>query len=162
MSKAPRTCVFYSLGNNYPRILKEVRARYLGTRLCAMVPPGHPFTSEDLAPADEVIETERARYSPRDVGACLRLIRGIRAGRFDRFVVLFESRQLQILAALSRAPHCECWIIDGRVVALSPSVLGVFRRGATRVLRGIITYIRTWMVVTFKPVIKIPRGNKPT
>ena len=133
MNNSERACVFFSIGSDFAKVVKTVRARHPGARITAMAPPDFPM---DGVAADDVVRMEVQRYRPWHVARLRRLARQLRAGRYDRFVVLFPSVKLKMLASLSGAPKCECWGVDGRVRRLDPGFWGNFSGELPRRLRG--------------------------
>lgn len=147
MSGQEHICVFQSKGRSFAEALRRVREQRPGARICAMAPAGYPVGPEELANADEVIETEREQYSPRDFAALRQLVRQLRRTRFDAFIVLFDSPKLRALAALTRARSCYHLTLDGRLRPIAPSLPGVAWDVAYRNTRGRLTYAWIWLVV---------------
>ena len=151
MNQSERVCVFFSVGSDFAKVVKIIRARNPGAHITAMTPPDFPT---DGIPADEVIRMEVDRYRPWQVARVRRLARQLRAGRYDRFVVLFPSTKLKILASLSGAPQCECWGADGRVRRLAPGFWGNFSGEIPRRLRGFRHFLDLWAHTLLRPVKK--------
>ncbi len=151
MNNQERVCVFFSVGNDFAKVVRTVRARSQGAHITAMVPPG--FSTDGIA-ADEVVRMEVQRYRPWQVARLRRLAQQLRAGRYDRFVVLFPSPKLKMLASLSGAPRCECWGTDGRVRGLAPGFWANFSGELPRRLRGLRQFIEVWGQTLLRPVRK--------
>ena len=127
--------MLYSRGPHLLRTLKQLRAEAPGDHVTAIVPPGFPTeTLEGLA--DDVREAPR----PAGLAGAWRMARGLRAERFDRFVVMFDSPRLRLLAALRGARVRECRTVEGRTIALPRSVWGTLLTAAARSLRGRLRY----------------------
>jgi hypothetical protein len=154
MSDSPHVCLFYSTGRNYLQALRELRNLEPHARICAMVPAGYPLAAEEDALADEVVYTELASYSPLNVPACLRLVRMIRAARYDRFIILFASTQLRVLGNLSGAPVCQCLSMHGHLYRMERSVTLVVLKALGRAVWGRLVYAWVWLVVHTRPVRK--------
>jgi len=142
-----RICIFYSKGRRFLDVLRCVRAQYPAAELIAMTPPNYTMSPEEKAEATRVVTTELAAYSVRAPGAFLRLVRQIRACRYDVFVITFDSTRLRILAALSGASSCAYCSLDGRVVPIRPTVTGTLAGAAARNLWGRLVYAWVWTVV---------------
>ena len=157
MKDKPSICVFFSFGPNYVEILRHTRAHHPDATICAMVPAGYPMTDEERSFVDEVVETELPSYSPRDPKACWRLVKLIRSRRFDRFVVMYESVQLRILAGLSGAKRCESRGRDNRNRVLSRSLPGALASILWVYTHGWFLFLRLWLVVHFTYVLPFLR-----
>ena len=144
--------VFYSLGPHFLKTLETLRREFPETDLTIMVPPDYPLSEEECALADHVEETERDHYSPRDVAACLRLVRRIRRQRFHTFVVLFDSLQLRSLAALAGTPDRLCCLPQGKLIPLGRSVVGVVVGELLHRAWGRAAYVALWLLVRLLPV----------
>ena len=152
MSGADRICVFYSPGEHFQRVVRNVRGQYPSARICAMVPAGFPKVEEGSEMdrlVDEWIVTTRKRYRVFNIGALRSLVAQIQGGRFDRFIVLFETLKLRGLAALSGAPVCECWMAYGRVKSIDTSLGDTLAGHANRAARGRWLFLRLWFLVHF-------------
>ena len=144
--------VFYSLGPHFLKTLDTLRREFPETEIAIMVPPDYPLSDEERALADHVEETERDHYSPRDVAACLRLVRRIRSERFHTFVVLFDSLQLRCLAALAGVPDRLCCLPQGKLIPLGRSVVGVLVGEVLHRTWGRAAYAVLWLLVRLLPV----------
>lgn len=142
-----RVCAFYSKGRTYLDVLRCVRAQYDQTELTAMTPPKYKLSQEEVSLADAVETTELAAYSAKAPKPFLRLVRRIRAARYDVFVITFDSTRLRILAALSGARKCAWCSLDGQVVAIRPTVAGALASAAVRNIRGRLVYAWLWLYV---------------
>lgn len=146
MNDAQRICVFYSHGEHFNRVIKAVRTQNPTARLCALLPAGyHPPDEPALAQiADEILWTERANYGPSDAAALKRLVQQLRAGHYDRFIILFETLKLRGLAALSGAAICECWTAYGIIKPVDTSLPKALLGHFARILHGRLLYLRIW------------------
>jgi len=150
-SQPPRFAVFHSPGHDLRPVLNALHQTEPAADITLWIPKGHPLPEAISALADAVAETELPHYSPRHVRACLRLIRGLRAQRYDAFTVLFDSPQLRLLAALSGASQCWLATGDGRLTALPVNPLRVLAEETLRGIAGRLTYLRVWISVHFFP-----------
>jgi len=148
----PRIGVFYSLGPHFPRTLKRLRTDYPDGEITVMVPPAYTISDEERDLADGVVVTELAHYSPRNLGACLRLIHQIRAQNYDLFVVMFDSTQLRLFSTLTGASCRACCLPEGRLVALRSNLLGVLISEGARRMWGYTVYAVIWLIVRLFPV----------
>ncbi len=132
MSSRPRICAYYSVCLNYDQILRHMRAREPHAHITALLPAGYVASEAERGMVNDIVHSERRHYAPWQPLACLRLVRLIRSGHYDRFAVMFPTAQLRILASLGGSPHCECWAVDNRIYPLdtTPSnvILGIGRR----------------------------------
>ena len=147
----PRFAVFHSPGHDLRPVLDALREVRQDAEITLWIPKGHKLPEAISALADAVAETELPHYSPRHVRACLRLIRGLRAQRYNAFTVLFDSPQLRLLAALSGASQCWLATGDGRLTALPVNPLRVLAEETLRGIAGRLTYLRVWISVHFFP-----------
>ncbi len=152
MSKPLRICAYYSQGPHYTRLLAKLRDEYPQAHITAMVPPDYPEADELNTCADAVLETELPHYSPRDLGACRRLLAKIRSQHFDLFAIMFDSPQLRILAALSRIGRCCHGTMDGRIVPVRTSIVMTLGGIALRHVWGRLVYTAVWLAVHLLPV----------
>ena len=147
MSAGPRICVFYSKGRTYVDVMRCVANSFPNGQLVAVVPAGYPLSTEEAALATEVVVTESTRYSVRQPGALLRLVRQLRGARYDTFAILFDSPRLRIFSALAGAKerlHCR---MDGRLVPVTASIAGTLLDVLWRNVKGRIVYRWIWLVV---------------
>ncbi|MFP4499431.1 MAG: glycosyltransferase family 9 protein [Candidatus Hydrogenedentota bacterium] len=151
MNKPERVCAFYSHGPHFRRLLRDLRNRYPEARLTALVPPGYP-EAHIAGLADEIARTEQTNYSARDWKGIRRLLKQIRAGNCDVFVVMFDSPRLRILSALTRAPRRYCYTADGRYFRARLSLLAALGSTLYRRIRGHLTYACIRWVVYHRPV----------
>lgn len=147
-----RIAVFYSLGPHFDRTLKQLRAEYPDGEITVLVPPGYPLSELALECIDQRVENEITHFSPTNVGACRRLVRGIRAGNYDLFAVLFDSMQLNILSALSGARERICCPPQGGLAAMRSTIPGIVAVEALRRTLGNVVYAGIWLVVHLMPV----------
>lgn len=150
-SQPHRFAVFHSPGHDLQPVLNALRRVEPNAEITLWVPKGHRLPETVREMADAARETELPHYSPRQVRACLRLIRRLRAQRYDAFAVLFDSPQLRLLAALSGAPQCWLATGDGRLTALPINPLLVLAEETIRGIAGRLTYLRVWISVHFFP-----------
>jgi ADP-heptose:LPS heptosyltransferase len=137
---------FYSRGPHFARLLRHLRRVHPDARLSAMIPPGFPAdTLTDLA--DAVLVTPAPPHGLRNPGALSALVRQIRATHCTRFVVMFDSARLRLVAMASGAPERWCFGPDGSYTAIQAAPLRRLCGGATRRLRGWTTWLRIWIVV---------------
>lgn len=159
MSEHTKVCVYYSEGPHVLRVIEAVRKTYPNAELTAMFPPDYPVSGDIESLAASIVRTERNHYSPRDLRACVRLVRRIRAARFDVCAVLFDSNQLLLLAALSGAPACIHGTMDGRLSPLPHSLMPAIATIMARLFRGHCTYAIAWLAVHLLPV-RVPKSRE--
>jgi len=153
MDGIKRICALYRHGPHYIQMLRYLREHWPEARITAMTPPGYPQEAlEDLA--DEVLEMGRSTYRLRDLLALPALLRQIKAGRYDLFVVMFDSPKLRMLAALTRIPRRACYTIDGRYFPLELRLIRFVADYLYRNIRGRITYAYIRHVVYHRRVEK--------
>jgi uncharacterized protein YbaR (Trm112 family) len=140
-------CVFYSKGRTYLDVLQCVRKQYPDARLYAIIPPGYPVSAEERSLVDNAIQTDRPRYTLRDLRPLISLIRQIRAAHFDAFVVMFDSPRLRIFSALSGAQQRLFCRMDGQLVPLQDSIPDTLADTLVRSIRGRLTYACIWLIV---------------
>ena len=151
MAEVKHICAFYSYGAHYVRLLKRLRTEHPNAQLTALVPKGYPV--ETVAQwADETKETEQAEYGLGNAGALVRLLKSVRAERYDLFAVMFESPKLRLLAALAGARGRYCLTPDGRFVPLKLTGPALVLRFLYNNLRGRLRYAYIHYVVHHKPV----------
>ena len=152
MSNVARICVYFSKGRRFSDVLRAVREQERHAHICAMIPARYPLSAQERAMADEVVETELARYSLRRPRACARLVRQIRDGHYDGFVILFASPKLRILSALAGTRRRMYCTMDGRLVAIHASIAGIIAGTVARNLWGRVVYMGIWLTVHMLPV----------
>jgi hypothetical protein len=143
--------VFYSRGPHYARGLRFLRGRYPEAAIAAITPPGYPPEALAGIP-DRHVETGRSVYPAGDVSGLAALLRMLRGGRYDMFVVLFPSVKLRMLAALSGARVTYCYGPDGRFLPLRFSPFRLLKEWLARRVLGYVTYTRIWFIVHFQHV----------
>jgi hypothetical protein len=146
-----RTALFCGLGPHVPSVLRRLRESDPGVRLTALLPLGFDLTGEERALVDEIQTNERQRYSPTEIGPCLRLVRRIRRAHYDTFVVMADSSRLRILAALSGARTRICCHPHGWIEPLHGTLPGIIVRSVARRALGAIVYAILWAVVRGVP-----------
>ncbi|HNR31308.1 MAG TPA: hypothetical protein PKI11_10500 [Candidatus Hydrogenedentes bacterium] len=151
MPDPKRICAFYSRGPHFMRLLAFLREREPQAHITAVVPPGYPKALLGNR-ADAVIETAKAQYAARDLAGIRDLLRTIRAGRFDEFVVMFDSPRLRLLAAFTGAARRSVFTVDGRCLPLTVSPVAVLVSWLYRSLRGRLTFAYIYCVVHGRPV----------
>jgi ADP-heptose:LPS heptosyltransferase len=124
---------------------------YPGAVITAMTPPGYPRDAL-TGLADRLVETAQRRYSPKQPGTLRALLRQIQAGRYDLFVVMFDSPRLRLLSALTGVRKRYCYTADGRYYRLTLSVASLLVKTIYRNIRGRITYARIRYIVYHHPV----------
>lgn len=147
MNEARRICAYYSKGRNFLEVLRAIKEHEPTALVQAMTPPSYPLSADERALADEVAVTERDHYSPWHVRACLRLVRQMRAGRYDGFVITFDSPQLRILSALAGARRRLYCTMDVRLEEVRPSIPAILASTATRMMWGHVVYAGIWLIV---------------
>lgn len=147
-----RICVFFSKGRSFADALRAVRKGMPEAMITALFPAGYPFSTEESSLAAEVAFTERSQYALRDIPSLIRLVRNLRASRYDAFVILFDSPKLRILAALVHARRSLLCRLDGKLVPIRPTVCGTLTGIVVRNLWGRIVYAYIWAVVRLLPV----------
>ena len=149
MTAPRRICAWYGVGPNYVPVLRELRRRYPEAHITAVVPPAYAVPEAVYELADEVVVTERDRYTPLAPGPCLRLARQLRAGQYDLYVTLFDTYQKRILAALSGSKRCQAWRRDFRIRDIEPTVGAVVRAEFFGGIRRRWFFLRTWLKAHF-------------
>lgn len=154
MSPNLKICAFFSVSQNFPAILQRLRAKHPNADIAAVIPPNYEASQAERDHASRIIVTEQAEYGPAHIRACLRLIRSLRKERFDRFVVVFDSPQLRILAALTGARKCECWDPDSQIIPLhrhlSAELAAVVLRKACGIAAALALYATVYLAPTRK------------
>lgn len=151
MSEPKRICAFYSHGPHYRRMLRFLRERHPAAHITALVPPNYPrdFLAGE---ADEIVTTAQTRYASRDIAAVRQLLRLIRGGGYDLFVIMFDSPRLRVLSALTGVAGRYCFQTDGRYTPVRLSLTRAVADALWRNARGRLTYVRIWLVVHFRHV----------
>lgn len=149
MSNPLKICVFFSKGDLFVERLVAVRRRYPDAYVCAMIPARYEQAEALLKHVDEIIRTERDGYSVRTPGACARLVRQIRNRRFDLFIVMFDSAQLNLLGGLSGAKRVECWDTENRIHVLRRRVSTAALRLTGRRMWGAVRFLRVQTAIAF-------------
>ena len=148
MDEKLRICALYSHGPHYRRLLRFLHQRYADAHITALVPPDYP--AEHVADdADAVLQADTPRRDLRGLG---HLLRQIRRGKFDVFVVMFDSPRLRILSALTGVPRRYCYSVDGRYERVRLSLLRAAADAVYRNVRGRLTYAYVHWVVYHRPV----------
>ncbi|MBI2431918.1 MAG: hypothetical protein HYV26_03510 [Candidatus Hydrogenedentes bacterium] len=146
-----KICAFYSRGPHYVRVLRGLRERYPEARITALVPPEFPH-APIAALVDNIEHHECAMYGLHCWPALLRLVRQVRAGRYDLFVLMFDSTRLRAVAAVSGAPERYCYTLDGRSLPLDEWLVGQCLKVFWRNLCGRMTYARVRCSVACRKV----------
>lgn len=142
-----RIGIYYSIGPHFARALQRLRGAYPDATLVAIVPPGLDLGVDARALADETLVTEQGHYAPRQIGPNMRLILRLRTEQFDGFCVLFDSVQLESLAALTGARVRLCCLPQGRLIRLRAPLPVILAREAARQLVGRLVYAGVWLAV---------------
>ena len=146
MNDQQHIVAFYSRGPHYARLLRHLRKAHPNARITAMVPPGFP--AETLAElADAVLVTPAPPHGLRNPTTLIALIQQVRATNCARFVVMFDSTRLRLVAMASSAPERWCFGPDGSYTPIKSAPLRRLFGGVSRRLRGWATWLRIWMVV---------------
>ncbi len=146
MNEQMHIVAFYSRGPHYTRLLRHLRRVHPEAYITAMVPPGFPIDTL-TALADAVLVTPAPPHGVRDPGALFALIRQIRATHCTRFVVMFDSARLRLVAFASGAPERWCYGPDGSYAAVETAPLRRLFAGLRGRLRGWMLWLRIWFVV---------------
>lgn len=148
MDEQLRICALYSHGPHYRRLLRFLRQRYPGAQVTALVPPDYP--AEHVADdAGAVLHADTPRRDLRGLG---QLLRQIRRGKYDVFVVMFDSPRLRIVSALTGVRRRYCYTVDGRYERVRLSLLRAAGGAIYRNVRGRLTYAYVHWVVHHRPV----------
>jgi hypothetical protein len=142
-----RIAVFHGKGRDYLKALQAIRSWREEAELCAIIPANYSLSRDEMQVLDQVLEAEEEDYSPRNWRACLRLVRQIRSGDHDVFIILFNSAQLRILANLSGARQRTWCRVDGRVEVLRGGLLWALADPVLRMLWGRIAYAMIWILI---------------
>jgi len=162
MSANERIGLYYSPGPHFGAVLGALREHWPEAHLVALVPKDFP-DDETLHSADAVLRIvpEQARLTrPRRL---LGLAQALRQQQFDRFIVLFPSGRLRLLAGVSGAAHCEAWLHNHRLIALEQglfrSAIAVSNSWIGRRLYWTALWLRAhgWPVRPAKPKSSEPR-----
>ena len=105
------------------------------------------ISGDELALADETLQSGSVRYGMRNLPGFLGFIRRVRRARYDAFVILFDTPRQRILASLSgadRRMHCR---LDGKVAVLDYTLPGIAADAVLRGLWGRIVYACLWVLV---------------
>lgn len=145
-------CVYHSLGPHFLETVEKMRVEHPDSQITVLIPPGYTVTEETQGKIDEIIVRERMHYSPLDLRVCLRLIRQIRAQRFDVFTVMFDSPQLRSLAALSKASTKLAIVPGCRIVPLRRPLALVIAREVLGRMWGHKVYAMLWVLIRVLPV----------
>ncbi len=137
---------FYSRGPHYVRLLRHLRSVHPNARITAMIPPAFPGDTL-VGLADAVVATPPPPHGARSPGALMALIRQIRSRGCTRFVVMFDSPRLRLVAMASGAPERWCFGPDGSYAAIEAAPLRRLLGGLGGRLRGWTTWLRIWVVV---------------
>ncbi len=153
MTEINTICVFYSHGPHFGRTLKSLRKQFPTAHITALVPPEYPAEAlEGLA--NRMLSTKHATYSmghPRNI---LKLIGQIRRGKYDLFVVLFESPKLLLLASRSGARQKYCNTVDGRFFRLRGLLITHLLANLWHGICGRIRYRYIRWVIRTQPIEK--------
>lgn len=135
--------VFCNGGTHFTEVLCAARRKYPAAALCAFLRRDFEVTPTISSMVDTIRRIERDDYSIADAGAVGRLIRGIRNERFDLFIVLFDSVQLNVLGGISGARNVECWDSANVIHPLPHSIAGVLLRLLGSRVYG---FVRCWVI----------------
>lgn len=153
MKETLRIGVLYSRGPHFTRALQQLREAHPQARITAIVPPEYPREALQTL-ADTVVVSAQNAQAGRSLKTAVSVVRQIRAGRFDRFVVMFDSLRLRLLAAASGATERACHTADGRILSLSRNPMPALARACARNVRGRCRYAYIRWVVYHRPVEK--------
>ena len=149
-----RVCVFYSVGQEYDSILRSIRSQFPNAELTALVPSAYLDTDAIAPLVDKVIRTRYTRYALHQPWRTFDLVNELRAADYDRFIVIFDSVKLRILAAMSHARACCCWALHGRIIPLETNVPHVLWDIARQIPGGWYRYLNVWFNVHFARATK--------
>lgn len=147
MTTAERIGVFFNKGRNLTDVLRAVRKEHPAAHICAIVPKSYSATEQELALVQETAYVERARYGLGDMGGFVRLIGQIRKQRYDVFVIMFDTPKVRLLGAVSGARAVWYCRLDGRLVPISKSILGILGSVIARRTVGGVVYGGAWLAV---------------
>lgn len=148
----PSVGLFYSRGPHFAKTLHRLREAYPDARITAIVPAGFPVAEQERKWVDEIVVTERAHYSPRDVAASMRLIARLRKARYGLFVVMFPSAQLGILASLCGARRRACAPPQGTLIPMYAGPLRTVAGECARRILGGGVYLALLAIVRFAKI----------
>ena len=151
MEHRERICAYYSHGPHFRRVLKQLRDTHPEAKLTAMVPPRYP-TDAVAELADQIAVTAKDQYRATDLSGNWALVKQIRSGGYDRFVVMFESPKLGLLSLLAGAKSRNACTIDGRYGPMRLSLLSLLADTIHRRIRGWTTYLYIRHIVHHRPV----------
>lgn len=144
MNGPQRIGVFYSIKHAFENVLIAARGQYPDARITAIVPRGYAMSEKERALVDDVVETDSEKYRITDLGGFFGLVRLVRRGNYDVFIVLFLSIRHRVIAAASGAPRCESWALDGQRRRLASSVPGAVFEWLLTLASGQLAYARAW------------------
>lgn len=154
MNEPTNICAFYSRGPHFLRLLKHLRTQHPQARITAVVPPAFPAEAA-LGVATQVIKTQQAQWTLAHQRDLRKLVGVLRGGKYDLFVVMFDSPKLRVLAALSGARARHCYTIDGRYFPLRLALFRQLGSNLARSIRGRLLYAYLHFVVYCRPVQKV-------
>lgn len=158
----PRTqvCVFYNNGSHLRNLMLQLREHHPMESIVLLLPARGTDDESLEALAGKVIRPPYAGYSMRHPLRLAGLVLEIRKLRCRKFVVMFNSFHLGLLAGLSGAPEREWCDPLGTLHTMDTAGRLVFREAQRRVW-GSIVYLLLWTLVRITSVgkggIKHPR-----
>lgn len=147
MSGGERICIYLGREPRAVLILRELRRRYPEAHIVAIVPPGQAVPEEAAAQVTKLYVTPRASYAPWRPKDYRALIRTLRDGRYDRYIIVFETLQQRLLAVFSGAKRREAWCWDNRIRTIDHRVTRLLWREVTGRVCPPFATLWWWLVV---------------
>lgn len=150
-SETERICAFYSHGPHFRRLLRYLRHKHPEAHVTALIPPDYPERHIEQE-ADAVERTSHTREGMGTPRAFLGLMGQIRRGNYDRFVVMFNSPRLRVLAAMTGVPERRYYDVNGRYQKIRIGLVTTLASALWRNLRGRVTHAYIRWVIKHRPV----------
>lgn len=147
MSERKRLGILFNETQDAVLLLDGVRRIHPEAYLVAIVSPHAAFPEDN--PADEVLRVELSPLRLLLAGASFKMIKELRAQRFDLFIIRFSTLKLRILAALVASKKCEIWQSNGTIFPAAASFSATVRQYFAGRLSGMMTVGRAWRSACF-------------
>lgn len=147
MNATRRIAVYWSPGRSLAGALEAMARLEPDARRCAIVPHGYVVSETERLLAQDIIESDRTRYSIHTPWPLLKWIMRLRHERFDVLAVLFDSPRLMLLAASAHARSTVYLRPNETLGRLSASLPGAAAALIGRRSRGHCAYAIVWILV---------------